>query len=76
MSLIVMATLISMLLLMVPDDPVAQFCVNNRGDDIPAKRRQFWGGYKLLYPTLLSLGGGPSPLAPPPVPPSGIAPMR
>ena len=35
---------------------VAQFCVNNWGDDIPARRQQFWGGYKLLYSTLLSLG--------------------
>ena len=39
---------------------VAQFCVNNWGDDIPARYQQFWGGYKLLHSTLLSLGG-PSP---------------
>ena len=50
---------------------MAQFCVNNWGDDISAKCRQFWGGYKLLYPTLLSLGRG---TIPPPVPP-GIAPV-
>ena len=44
---------------------VAQFCVNNWGDDIPATRRQFFGGYKLLYLTLLNLGGGPSLPVPP-----------
>ena len=34
------------------------------GDDIPARCRQFWGGYKLLYPTLLSLGWTISPCPP------------
>ena len=50
---------------------VAQFCVNNSGGGTTFRRDadNFGGGYKLLYPTLLSLGG-----TIPPVPP-GIAPM-